>query len=419
MCAELTQVSSNEVTSKVKAGDSELVIQRLRYAFEATLGIPFTSGNRIEPLVNGDEIFPAMLEAIEQAEQTIDFLTFVYWTGDIAERFAEAFAQAAERGCEVKVLLDAFGARPMDRTLIDRMTEAGCSISWFRPLRRLKFWKIDHRTHRKVLICDQRVGFTGGVGIAEEWEGDAGRPEDWRDTHFRITGPAVLGLRSGFLGNWVEAGNNLPSIDVPGSEGGEAGDDAEDKAGDDGPGEALVQTVRSTASIKWADAFLLMRLAIRQARSKLKITTAYFVPHEHAVELLCDAAERGVDVEILLPGPHTDERLCRLAGQDRYAPLLEAGGKIYQFQPTMLHAKVLTVDGVLALIGSANFNHRSIQKDDELSLTVLDTDLVEQLDKHFELDRDRSKPIDPQAWQDRGLWQRSKETATRLIRGEL
>ncbi len=398
--------------------DSDLT-RRLRYAFEATLGIPFTSGNRVEPLVNGDAIFPAMLEAIENAEQTVDFLTFVYWTGDIAERFADALSAAARRGATVRVLLDAYGARPMKLELHEAMREAGCEVCWFRPMARLKFWEMDHRTHRKVLICDQRVGFTGGVGIAREWEGDAAGPGDWRDTHFRITGPAVLGLRSAFIGNWVEAGNPLPDIDVPDSEGGESEHDKDDTGGTGGPGDALVQTVRSTASIKWADAFLLMRLAIRQARERLHITTAYFVPDDIVVDLLCDAARRGVDVAVIVPGPYTDQRMCRLAGQDRYQPLLDAGVRLHQFQPTMIHAKIITVDSTLIMIGSANFNSRSIQKDDEVCLTVLDPGLASTLDGHFDHDLSRSEAVDPARWESRGLWQRIKEKSTGLIRGEL
>ena len=401
------------------AKDAADTSRRLRYAFEATLGIPFTEGNRVEALRNGEEIFPAMLEAIDKAEHTVDFLTFVYWTGDIAQRFAAALSAAAGRGVKVKVLLDSYGAKPMDHQLLDEMRSAGCTVCWFRPMARIKFWQMDHRTHRKVLIADQRVGFTGGVGIAAEWEGDARNPDEWRDTHFRITGPAVLGLRSAFIGNWTEAGNPLPDVSVPGSEGGSAEGDPDDRGGGDGPGDALVQTVRSTASIKWADAFLLMRLAIHEARERLRITTAYFVPDDIAVDLLCEAAGRGVDVQVIVPGPHTDERLCRLAGEEKYQPLLDAGVRLYHFQPAMIHAKVITVDRTLSLIGSANFNSRSIQKDDEVCLSVLDPRLTKTLDEHFDHDRSRSEAINPAQWRDRGIWQRTKEKLTRLVRGEL
>ena len=387
-------------------------LHELRRVFADTLGVPFTAGNRIEPLVNGDQIFPAMLEAIDQARHTVEFLTFVYWTGDVAQRFAHAFSQAAGRGVTVRILLDAFGCKTMDDSLIDQMQDAGCHVVWFRPLARFKLWNDDHRTHRKVLVVDNQTAFTGGVGIAAEWEGDARDPGEWRDTHFRLTGPAVAGVRSAFLGNWLEADQPLP--DHP---------EARDADADNTPVHqacgGLVQTVRSTASIKWSDAYLLQHLAIRSARQTLHITTAYFVPHQNHVDLLGDAARRGVDVHILMPGPHTDERLCRLAGEDTYRPLLDAGVHLHVYQPTMIHAKIITVDRQLALLGSANFNQRSAQKDDEVCLTVLDPPLVQTLDDHFRHDLTRAEPIDPTRWKKRSAWQRAKETLTRPLRNEL
>ena len=409
----------SDSTPKHNSQPAEASIDELRRDFTHTMGVPFTAGNQLEPLLNGDQIFPAMLEAIEQAQHTIEFLTFVYWTGDIAETFAHALSDAAKRGVEVRVLLDAFGAAAMDHQLIDEMEEAGADVVWFRPMRRLKFWMVDHRTHRKVLICDGKVGFTGGVGIAAEWEGDARDENEWRDTHFRITGPALAGLRSAFLGNWVEADQPLPDDTTPDDQTHpEAAEhDAAPAAADVETG--LVQVIRSTASIKWSDAYLLHRLVLRAARQKINITTAYFVPHPTTVELLCDTAERGVEIHILLPGPHTDEKLCRLAGEDAYQPLLDAGISIHVFQPTMLHAKIITVDGKLAVLGSANFNQRSMQKDDEICLTVLDQPLVKQLDDHFDHDLTRAEPIDLAQWRKRSVWQRAKESAVRLVRPEL
>lgn len=387
----------------------------LMHSFVQAMGIPFTRGNRIEPLINGREIFPAMLDAVAQSNDTIEFLTFVYWTGDIAQQFAAALAEAARRGVTVRVLLDAFGCKTMDEALVENMKKAGVIVAWFRPLSRVKFWENDHRTHRKVMVVDQRIGFTGGVGIAAEWTGDAEGPEHWRDTHFRVTGPAVTGLRAGFLGNWVEAGRPLPDDCLPPAP---APGTAENTPSPT-TGPAHIQTVRSTASIRWSDAFILQRLAIRLAQRKLHVTTAYFVPHPIIIELLRDAADRGVEVHLLMPGPHTDERLCRLAGEDTFQPLLDAGVHLHIYQPTMLHAKIITVDDGLALLGSANFNQRSIQKDDEICLTVVDADLVRQLDEHFAHDLTHAKPIDLDDWQRRSLPQRAKEKAARLLRGEL
>ncbi len=389
-------------------------IPELRRVFADNLGIPFTSGNRIKALVNGREIFPAMLSAIDQARESVEFLTFVYWTGDVAEQFAEAFSRAARRGVRVRVLLDAFGSKTMDHQLIERMRDAGATVVWFRPLARLKLWKNDHRTHRKVMVVDRQTAFTGGVGIAQEWEGDARNPDEWRDTHFRFTGPAVVGLRSAFLGNWLEADQPLPDdAFTPHDEGRHSTADPDDATG------GLVQTVRSTASIKWSDAHLLQRLAIRSAQKQLHITTAYFVPHPQIVDLLVDAAGRGVEVHLLMPGPHTDERLCRLAGEDAYQPLLDAGVRLHVYQPTMIHAKIITVDSTLSLLGMRNFNQRSTQKDDEVCLTVLDPPLARTLDQHFAHDLTRAHQPDADTWSSRSLLQRLREKLTRPLRSEL
>lgn len=394
-------------------GNDPRVSDPLIRGFTDAFGIPFTTGNRVEPLVNGDEIFPALFDAVEQAEECVEFLTFVYWTGEVAQRFAKTLADAARRGVTVRVLLDAFGSSSMDSRLTDDMETAGVEVVWFRPLLRLKFWKNDHRTHRKVLVVDKKTAFTGGVGIAEEWTGNAQDPDHWRDTHFRLTGPAVAGLRAAFLGNWVEAGQSMPDDTVPHAE----PDFQPATALPDG--DTAIQVVRSTASIRWSDAFLLQQLAIRTAQTKLHITTAYFVPHEQTIQLLVDAAQRGIDVHVLMPGPHTDERLCRLAGQDTYRPLLDGGVKLHIYQPTMLHAKTITADGRLALLGSANFNQRSAQKDDEVCLTVVDEHLVAQLDQHFAQDLTRSKSIDLDTWHSRSTLQRVKEKFVRPFRREL
>src|SRR5690606_17200742 len=205
-----------------------------RRALEATLGIPFAEGNSIRVLRNGKEIFPALLEAIEQAEHTIDFLTYVYWTGDIAERFADALIRKARQGVDVDVILDAFGAKQMNRQLVQKMEQAGVTVCWFRPMT-WRLWRFDNRTHRKILVCDGAVGFTGGVGIAEEWEGDALNPSQWRDTHIRVEGPAVHGIHAAFLGNWSEMGRTV-----------KLRDEAFPKL--QGRGDAAVMSLRSVAS---------------------------------------------------------------------------------------------------------------------------------------------------------------------------
>lgn len=390
--------------SQADARDARDDTARLRRALEGILGVPATEGNRIEALRNGDEIFPAMLEAIDGAEATIDFLTFVYWQGEIGTAFAERLAERAQHGVRVRVLLDAWGSQPMDAELIDLMHEAGVQVHRFRPLSRFKPGDINHRTHRKVLIVDEETGFTGGVGIADEWQGDARNEDEWRDTHFRVRGPAVDGLRSAFLDNWAETDAELF-------------DESVDRFPDQPQaGDSVIQCVRGGSETGWSDIATLYRTLLQLARERIRITTAYFVPDEELTRRLCDAAARGVQVQILLPGPHIDKRFVQVASEASYEQLLDAGVEVWCFQPSMLHAKVMTIDGLLANVGSANFNSRSIADDEEVNLVVLDPDLTAELDRHFDEDLERSEPIDPTRWEDRRLTQRVFERAVEPVR---
>jgi cardiolipin synthase len=382
------------------AGDSTC---RYRRALEGLLGVPATEGNRIDVLRNGDEIFPAILDAIRSAKATVDFLTFVYWEGEIGEELAEALSERARAGVRVRVLLDAVGSYTMNERLVHDMDEAGCQVEQFRPVTKLRFWENNHRTHRKVLICDEEVAFTGGVGIADEWRGNAEDPAHWRDTHFRIRGPAVDGLRAAFLQNWAEMGRPLFDEGV---------DRFPEQPQD---GTSTVQIVRGESVAGWSDITTLMRALLCLAQEKVRITTAYFVPDEGTSDILCEAARRGVDVQVLLPGPHIDKRFVQLGGEAQYAGLLEAGVKLWSYQPTMLHAKVMTVDGRVANIGSANFDSRSLVLDDEVNLVVLDDKVVAELDGDFEKDVERSTPITPESWADRTPLQKAKEAVASLI----
>jgi cardiolipin synthase len=377
---------------------------RLRRALEGVLGVPATEDNHIEALRNGDEIFPAMLEAIDGAETTIDFLTFVYWQGEIGTQFAERLAERAQHGVRVRVLLDAWGSQPMDTELVDLMQHAGVRVHRFRPLSRLKPGDLNHRTHRKVLIVDEETAFTGGVGIADEWQGDARNEDEWRDTHFCVRGPAVDGLRSAFLDNWAETDAELF-------------DESVDRFPDQPQaGRAVIQCIRGGSETGWSDIATLYRTLLQLARRCIRITTAYFVPDEELTRRLCDAAARGVQVQILLPGPHIDKRFVQVASEASYERLLDAGIELWCFQPSMLHAKVLTIDGLLANVGSANFNSRSIAEDEEVNLVVLDRDLTAELDRHFDEDLERSERIDPTRWEDRKLTQRVIERAVDPVR---
>jgi cardiolipin synthase len=374
---------------------------------EALTVAPLRQGNRVKVLRNGHEIFPAMLEAIRSAERTVNFATYVYWTGSIAPEFAEALAERAEAGVEVNVLLDAVGAAKMDRSLIELLERSGATVAWFRPPRWYTLHKLNNRTHRKILVVDGRVGFTGGVGIAEEWTGNGEDPEHWRDTHVRVEGPAVRDLLGGFLDNWAEATQcilagpeHLPDL----------------RRLEDG---IQVQVTRSTAEKGSTDAEHLFYAAITCARKRIWLTTAYFAPRRAFVDALCDAVRRGVDVCVLTNGPHIDKQVVREAGHLAYQRMLGCGVRIFEYQRTMLHAKVLIVDDRWASIGSVNFDNRSFSLNDELNLSLRDQAVVATLEEHFLADLDDAAELDLAAWRARPMVMRAHELLSAAVRREL
>jgi cardiolipin synthase A/B len=305
------------------------------------------------------------------------------------------------------VLLDAWGASSIDPGLVSEMEDAGVRVRWFRPLRRLQPTKVNHRTHRKVMIVDEATGFTGGVGIADQWCGDARNEDEWRDTHFRVCGPAVDGLRAAFLDNWLETDSEVFDASI-------------DRFPDQPqPGRAVIQCVRGASEVGWSDISTLLLALLKLARDRIRITTAYFVPDDELIECLNAASDRGVTVEILLPGPHGDKRFVQLAGQAVYDRLLEHGVRIWHYRPTMLHAKIMTVDALVANVGSANFNARSTELDEEINLVALDPDLVRLLDRQFDADLERSEEIEPGRWEDRSIGRRVLEGITKPIRHKM
>ncbi|MBV2357147.1 cardiolipin synthase B [Streptomyces sp. J2-1] len=377
--------------------------QRLRRRLERLIGVAATEGNELTPLRNGDEIFPAMLTAIRSARHTIDMMTFVYWRGQVARDFATALAGRARSGVRVRLLLDGFGAKEIEGDLLTEMEDAGVQVAWFRKPLYLSPFKQNHRCHRKALIIDERTAFTGGVGIAEEWCGDARGPGEWRDTHVQVRGPALDGIAAAFAQNWAECHDELY-------------DDRDRFVEHDQPGTSIVQVVRGSASLGWQDMQTLMRVVLTSAEERFRLATAYFAPDTYFADLLCATARRGVRVEILLPGPHTDQRACQLAGQGHYAKLLDAGVRIHQYQPTMMHAKIITVDGVAGLIGSTNFNRRSMNHDEEVMLAVLDEEFTARLDRDYDTDLERSVLMDAARWRRRAAVQRVRETAVLPVR---
>jgi cardiolipin synthase len=374
---------------------------------EAITSSPISYGNEIELHINGDAIFPAMLETIAGAQRSVNLLTYIYWRGDIAREIASALCERARAGVAVNVLLDAVGSAKMDRGLIGDMDSSGVTFAYFRPPKPYAVRRLNNRTHRKLLIADGRIGMTGGVGIADEWTGDAQDPDHWRDTHVRVRGPVVRGLQGAFADDWLEATGEvlvgpdyLPELEPL-----------------DGGG--AMQLVRSTATVGDTNVEALYFLAIACARERLHLTSAYFAPRPAFIEALSDAARRGVDVRVVVPGPYIDKQFVRKAGRATYEPLLQAGVRLWEYCPTMLHAKTLTIDGAWTSVGSVNFDNRSFQLQDEATLCVSSERFAREVDEQFERDLVRSAEIDLDRWRKRPLANRAAEGLTKLARREL
>jgi cardiolipin synthase len=392
---------------RLRGEDLEVGSDAFLRATEAITAAPIALGNEIELLVNGDEIFPAMLATMAGAQRSLNFLSYLYWSGEIARTIADALCERAQAGVEVNVLLDAVGSAKMDRGLVRAMSESGVTFAYFRPPKPYAVRRLNNRTHRKLLVVDGQVGMTGGVGIADQWTGDAQDPDHWRDTHVRVRGPVVRGLQGAFAENWLEATgqvlvgpSHLPPL-APLREGG------------------AMQVVRSTANVGDTNVEALYFLAIACASRSLWLTSAYFAPRPAFVEALTEAAARGVDVRVLVPGPHMDKPGVRQAGRAVYEQLLAAGVRIFEYCPTMIHAKTLTIDGAWSSVGSVNFDNRSFQLQDEVTLCVCSTAFAAELDAQFERDLERSAPIDLDRWNDRALPERVSEAVTKVARREL
>jgi cardiolipin synthase len=376
-------------------------------ASEALTGAPISHGNDVDLLINGDEIFPAFLETVRGAEKTLDVETYVYWRGDIAGEVAGAICERSQAGVECNVTLDALGAAKMKRDLVAQMKDAGVRVVYFRPPKPYALRRLANRSHRRLLIADGRIGMTGGVGIAEEWTGNAEDPDHWRDTHVRVRGPVVRGMQGAFAEHWLEA-----TGEVLAGEGYLPDLDPVDDGGD-------VQFVRSKSGVGDTNVEALYYLSIASAKRSIDLTAAYFVPRPAFVEALTKAAESGVKVRILVPGPHIDKGFVRVAGRAAYRELLEAGVEMFEYQPTMLHAKTLVVDGVWSSVGTVNFDNRSFQLHDEVTLCVSDEQFAGKLTRSFEKDLERSERIDPERWDGRGPAHRIAEAATTVLRREL
>lgn len=370
------------------------------------LGPPFVQGNRVHTLLNGDEIFPPMLAAIRTAHTSITFETYIYWAGDIGRAFAEALAERARAGVKVHVLLDWVGSAKMDAGLITMMTDAGVQVCKFHPPSWTKLGRMNNRTHRKLLIVDGRIGFTGGVGIAPEWTGHAQDPEHWRDTHFQVEGPVVAQMQSVFIDNWVKVTGGVllgpdyfPILEPVGS--------------------SLAQMFSSSPTGGSESMQLMYLMAVTAASRSIDLSAAYFVPDTLTLDALLAAMKRGVKLRIVVPGKTIDAKSVRRASRAMWGPLLEAGAIIAEYQPTMYHCKVLIVDGLLVSVGSTNFDNRSFRLNDEATLNVVDRDFAAWQTAIFEDDLAHARQITYAAWRKRPLKKKLLEKLAALISPQL
>jgi cardiolipin synthase len=370
-------------------------------------GVPFLEGNRLEILNNGDSFYPAMLKAIAAAELSITIEAYIYWAGDIGRKFAHALAAKAQAGVSVKILLDAIGSATIGDEILEILEKGKCQLAWYNPVRPYSIGRLNHRTHRKSLIVDGRIGFTGGAGIADQWMGNAEDDKHWRDIQVRIEGPAVLPLQTGFAHNWVQATYELvtgPMFFPP--------------LGSD-PGSVALQTVMSSPETGASTVRTFYYLSITSAEKSLYIANPYFVPDQGGIEILVDAKRRGVDVRIMVAGIHNDAWLARQNSVRLYGPLLEAGIQILEYNHTMLHQKTMVVDGVWGTVGTTNFDSRSLAQNEENNVGFHDRALAAKLEEVFMADLQHCEIVTLEAWRKRGLWAKTEEFVASLLQEQV
>jgi len=397
--------AEKQVTEKITHTYS-VADPQFRRSMGVLLGPPLVDGNRVDTLVNGREIFPAMLAAIRTAEKTITFETYIYWSGKIGKEFAEALATRARSGVRVHLMIDWVGSHRMDPDNLDLMREAGVEIEKYHPPRWYTLDKLNNRTHRKLLMVDGKVGFTGGVGIADEWDGNAEDPSHWRDTHFRVEGPAVAQMQAAFTDNWLKLTGKVldgPAYFPP----------------DSAAGAELGQMFKSSREGGSESMHLMYLLSTVSAARSIDLAMAYFVPDELAEDALVEAIRRGVKFRMILPGPYTDTEVLRKASRAKWGRLLRAGAEIYEYQPTMFHCKVLVVDGVWTSVGSTNFDNRSFRLNDEANLNVYSRSFAEHQVAQFNNDLKRSRRISLDEWERRPWTEKLQEWIQSVLNSQL
>ena len=362
------------------------------------------AGQRVEVLTNGTRFYPAMLAAIAEARFSINVEAYIFQPGRIADQMVDALAERARAGVEVRIVLDAIGSAAMRWSPAGtKLTDAGCRLDYYQPLTWYRLHRVNNRTHRELLIVDGRIAFVGGAGVADWWH-DASGPDDppWRDTMVRVEGPVVASLQGVFSENWLECGGEIltspaswpPTVTA-------------------GPVEALV--IRSSPSDRSTASRVALSLLMACARESINIHTPYFLPDHNLRRTFVEMAGRGVRVRVLVPGPRTDQRLVRLASRRLYGQLLDKGVRIFEYQPGMTHAKVMTIDDRWAIVGTTNIDNRSFEHNDEVNVAFRDRDVSARLRQDFEADLARSLEITAEVWNRRPLLEKALKPLTWIL----
>ena len=358
----------------------------------------------VEVLATGDAFYAAELSAIEASRTSVHIEAFIFHRSPIADRFLAALIDCAKRGVSVRVVVDAIGSFPTPDGYFDALRAAGGRVAWYQPIRWYTLKRFNNRSHRELIIVDGEVGFIGGAGIAGHWSEPAGGRPPWRDTMVRVTGTVVSGLQSAFLENWLEATGEIL-----------AGADSFPPMQSWLPGAPAVVVSGTPSPARASRARLLFQLALAAAGKRIDVNSPYFLPDRSARRELIAAAARGVRVRVIVPGKHNNHPIARLASRRLYGELLRGGVELFEYQPGMVHAKIMVVDGRYAVVGSTNFDSRSFQLNDEVNLALFDTALAARLERDFEADLHKSRPVELEDWQRRSLTERLLATVCLVL----
>ena len=369
-------------------------------------GVPLAAGNTLALLNNGDRFYPAMLTAVQNAERSITIEAYIYWAGEIGLTFARALAERASQGVKVKILLDAVGSSSVGNEILGVLRDGGCHVAWYNPIRWNKLRRLNNRTHRKSLIIDGRIGFTGGAGIADHWTGDAQDDRHWRDLQIRMEGPAVRPLQTGFAQNWLECTRELVT-----------GPDFYPEL--EPVGKLALQTVMSSPETGASAARVMYCLAISAACHSIEIANPYFVPDHLAIDLFRDAVKRGVRVRVMVAGAPNDNKVARLNSIRLYGALLEAGVELLEYNRTMMHHKTMVVDGLWATVGTTNFDSRSFAHNEENNVCLCDEAFSRELNEMFAADVKACEPVNQEAWRSRPLLDKALQGLASFVQDQV